>query len=349
MAKRITKEKTYITLPEENIRQIESLVSTWTYDTKVFVRSRLNQYKPPHPMISAAKNFFYLVFFMRQKKKTMAVLNNPEVLTDWKKRFLYSGETNPGASWNRIIEKELTKAKYHYLIAVLDKELTDIHVPVELAETFERIYRVHIRKEYVEDTDIPKAPIVLVEGSSGSGKSATVREALETVIFRNQVIPTVDWKQKKKEIMASHSLFTNLEDVDPQFAVKIAAKKKQNFYRWLAGIPFLRRIFKKRIMANLTRFEERGIAVDASVITPNDYQTALSGEPGNYFKRAMGNPKVTCIRHKEIIQTKRLMRQRAESEILGRVNAIRLYLEDLSRKKYISHEKIFKTYMIKSE
>jgi len=299
MAKRMTKEKTYITLPEENIRQIESLVATWTYDTKVFVRSRLNQFKPPHPLVSSAKDFVYFVFFMQRKRKTMAVLNNPKVLTDWKKRFLYSGETNPGASWNRIIEKELTKAQYHYLIAVLDRELTDLHVPVELEKTFEKIYRAHIRKEYIEDTDIPKAPIVLIEGTSGSGKSATIRETLEKVIFRNQVIPAVDWKQKKKAILAKHSLFTNLEDVDPEFAVKIAAKNKQNFYRRLAGIFFLRRIFKKRIMENLTRFEERGIAVDASVITPNDYQTALSGEPGNYFKRAMGNPKVTCIRHIE--------------------------------------------------
>ncbi len=52
-------------------------------------------------------------------------------------------------------------------------------------------------------------------------------------------------------------------------------------------------------MNNLTSFEEQGIEVDASIITPNDYQTALSGEPGNYFKRAMGHPKVTSIRHVE--------------------------------------------------
>ena len=51
MAKRTTKEKKYITLSEEAIEKIESMVSTWTYDTKAFVRSRLNQYKPPHPLI----------------------------------------------------------------------------------------------------------------------------------------------------------------------------------------------------------------------------------------------------------------------------------------------------------
>ncbi|MCP4024569.1 MAG: AAA family ATPase, partial [Desulfobacteraceae bacterium] len=63
--------------------------------------------------------------------------------------------------------------------------------------------------------------------------------------------------------------------------------------------PILRTIFKKHILNNLKYFEERGITVDASIITPNDYQTALSGEPGNYFKRAMGHPKTTSIRHIE--------------------------------------------------
>ncbi|SDU49511.1 AAA family ATPase [Desulfobacula phenolica] len=299
MAKRTTKEKTLIRLPEDSIKKIENLVASWNYDTKAFVRSRLNQYKPTHPLISFLKEYFFLVFLMKRKKRKMNVLNNPEILRDWKKRFLYSGETNPGASWNTIIEKELTKPEYHYLIAVLDKELTDLHVPFELEKTFDKIYRAHIRKEHIEDQDVPKAPIVLIEGTSGSGKSATVRETLEKVVFRNEVIPMVDWKKKKEEILATHSLFTSLEDVDPEFAMKIARKRKQVFYSRLAQIPILRRIFKKRIMSNLTYFEERGMTVDSSIITPNDYQTALSGEPGNYFKRAMGHPKTTSIRHIE--------------------------------------------------
>ncbi|MCK5837424.1 MAG: AAA family ATPase, partial [Desulfobacula sp.] len=222
MAKRTTKEKTLIRLPEESIKKIEHLVNAWNYDTKAFVRSRLNQYKAIHPLISFLKESFFLLFFMRRKKRKMNVLNNPEILRDWKKRFLYSGETNPGASWNMIIEKELTKPEYHYLIAVLDKELTDLHVPFELEETFDKIYRAHIRKEHIEDPDVPKAPIVLIEGTSGSGKSATVRETLEKVVFRNEVIPMVDWKKKKEEILANHSLFTSLEEVDPEFAMKIA-------------------------------------------------------------------------------------------------------------------------------
>ena len=81
--------------------------------------------------------------------------------------------------------------------------------------------------------------------------------------------------------------------------MEMAKIRKQSFYSRLARIPLMNRIFRKRIMNNLTIFEERGIKVDSSVITPNDYQTALSGEPGNYFRRAMGLPKVTSIRHVE--------------------------------------------------
>ncbi|WP_321495325.1 AAA family ATPase [uncultured Desulfobacter sp.] len=299
MAKRPTKEKKHIVLPEEAINKIETMVETWTYDTKAFVRSRLNQYKQPNSLISFLKNFVFFIFFMKRKQKRMNVLNNPQILTDWKKRFLYSGEINPAASWNRIIAKELTTAEYHYLIAVLDRELTNLHVPVELEKIFEKIYRVHIRKEHLEDPDVPKAPIMLIEGTSGSGKSATAREALEKVVFRNEVIPTVDWRKKRDEILGGYSLFTQLEDVDPEFAMQIAKKKKTDFYRRLAKIPILKRIFRKRIMNNLTDFEDLGFLVDMSVITPNDYQTALSGEPGNFFKRAMGHPKVTSIRHIE--------------------------------------------------
>jgi transitional endoplasmic reticulum ATPase len=41
------------------------------------------------------------------------------------------------------------------------------------------------------------------------------------------------------------------------------------------------------------------LQVDYAMVTPNDYQTALAGEPGNYFKRALGDPRKTSIRHVE--------------------------------------------------
>ena len=69
MAKRYTKEKKYIALPEEAINKIESMVETWTYDTKAFVRSRLNQYTPPHPHGFFGEKFFLFCFFYEKKTK----------------------------------------------------------------------------------------------------------------------------------------------------------------------------------------------------------------------------------------------------------------------------------------
>lgn len=46
-----------------------------------------------------------------------------------------------------------------------------------------------------------------------------------------------------------------------------------------------------------------------------------------------------------IIQTKQEMRIAAENEILRRIHAIHRYLNDPNKEKYISHEKIFNTYM----
>jgi hypothetical protein len=64
-------------------------------------------------------------------------------------------------------------------------------------------------------------------------------------------------------------------------------------------MPLIRLIFKKSISHHLSELEEQHLLVDYSRITPNDYQTALSGEPGNYLKKAFGQPYQTSIRHLE--------------------------------------------------
>ncbi|MGM0655623.1 MAG: hypothetical protein ACQETR_09935 [Thermodesulfobacteriota bacterium] len=262
---------------------------------------------------------------------------------------------------NRPINKNGPTLERKYGIEVVSFVLNETRFGDKLVQATEEKKRRQLIAEadnYAADQE--------AQGTSGSGKIATAKEALEKVVFRNEVIPMVDWRKKRNEILGGYSLFTQLEDVDPEFAMQIAKKKKTDFYLRLAKIPILKRIFRKRIMNNLTDFEDLGILVDMSVITPNDYQTALSGEPGNYFKRrAMGHPRVTSIRHIEeahsafgksgsgtgsdgvekqqrtLIDTSNIILD----EILKRVNAIRSYLQDPDREKFISHEKIFKTYI----
>lgn len=69
MPRRLTREKTYIRLPEEQIRRIESLADSWSYETKAFIRSRLNQYRPLSPFVSGIKVLFSVLFLFAKKKK----------------------------------------------------------------------------------------------------------------------------------------------------------------------------------------------------------------------------------------------------------------------------------------
>ncbi|MCG6893044.1 MAG: AAA family ATPase, partial [Desulfobacteraceae bacterium] len=241
MAKRITREISYVRLPEGRIREIENLVASWPYETKAFMRSRLNQYKPPSDWLNSLLEIL-LSLFMDSPEKRFRILQDPDILTDWQRRFELSGQTNPQEAWNRILEKEVSARDYTYMLALLDADLTDVHVPTELRLFFEKIYRAFIRKEYLSDPGLPKAPLLLVVGSSGSGKTATMMQAVEDVIFGNQVLPEVDLKRKKEELLANEPFWKSIEEIDPTLAVEIARRKRLKFYKWLSSLPIVRRI-----------------------------------------------------------------------------------------------------------
>lgn len=298
MSRRLTKEITYVKLPENRIREIQELVISWPQETKAFMRARLNQYKPPSDLINSILESILSIFMEGQEKK-FQVLKDPDILTDWQKRFTLSGQTNPQDAWNKILEKEVSAKDYLYLLSLLDKELTDVHVPVELEDQFQRIYRAHIRKEYVSDPSVPKAPLLLFVGPSGSGKTSTVTHAIDRIIFDNDVLPEIDLNQKKEEALANEPFWKTLEEIDPTIAMEIDRIRKVKFYKKLSRLPLIKKVFKKRIGKSLSKLEEQGVLVDYSMVTPNDFQTALAGEPGNYFRKALGDPRKTSIRHVE--------------------------------------------------
>ena len=298
MARRLTKEIQYVRLSEKRIREIEDLVASWPYETRSFMRARLKQYKPPSDLVNTILDRI-LSLFMASPKKDFNVLKDPDILTDWQKRFEISGQTNPQEAWNKLLEKELSARDYIYLLSLLDRELTDVHIPWELQELFEKIYRAHIRKEYLSDSSVPKAPLLLFVGPSGSGKTSTITHAIDRVIFANEILPEVDLEHKKEELLAEEPFWKTIEQIDPTLSAEIARHKKIKFYKRLSRIPLIRTILKKRIGKSLSELQEQGIFVDASMVTPNDFQTALAGEPGNYFKKALGDPRRTSIRHIE--------------------------------------------------
>ncbi len=298
MPRRYTKKTQNICLPEKRIREIEELVASWPNETKVFMRARLNQYSPSRGISRVLLSFFKWILAPYREKR-FKILKDPDILTDWQKRFEISGETTPREAWNKILEREVSVNDYSYLLALLDKELSDVHVPLELAELFEKIYRAHLRKEYITDPEVPKAPIILFTGTSGSGKSATATAAIEKVIFSNEVRAEVDLKLKKEKLLASVPFWKSLEDVAPELSREISRRRKLRFYQFLLKIPIVSRILRRKISANLFDLEDQSLEVDFSKITPNDYQTSLAGEPGNYLLKAFGRSMQTCIRHVE--------------------------------------------------
>jgi len=298
MPRKLTRENKYVRLPEKRIHEIEDLVAAWPYETMAFMRSRLNQYKPPSDFINSILDTV-LSLFVDAPKKHLRVLKDPDILTDWQKRFEISGQTNPQEAWNKILEKEVSARDYIYLLSLLNKELNDIHIPVELRTQFEKIYRAHIRKEYISDAAVPKAPLLLFVGPSGSGKTSTVTQAIEQVIFSGRVLPEVDLEQKKEEQLSGEPFWKTIEEIDPTLSMEIARRKKIKLFKRLSKLPLIKSIFKKRIGHSLSELEEQGILIDYAMVTPNDFQTALAGEPGNYFKKALGDPRKTSIRHVE--------------------------------------------------
>ena len=298
MPRRLTKKINYISLPEKRIDEIDRLVASWSYETKEFMRARLNQYKPHGGLLKRIPALFRWLL-LASRKRDLNILKDPEILTDWQKRFEVSGHTVPRKAWNHILERELSNKDHAYMLALLDRELSGVHLPRELRELFEKIYRAHIRKEYTTDPQVPQAPIILFVGTSGSGKSATATEAIEQVFFANEVRSEVDLSQKRARVMSSVPFWKSLDDVSPALASQIERRKRLRRYKWFARIPLLNLLLRKKISRNLSDLEEQSLIVDYARVTPNDFQTALSGEPGNYLRRAFGNPRVTCIRHLE--------------------------------------------------
>jgi AAA+ superfamily predicted ATPase len=298
MPRRLTKKIRYICLPEKRIGEMEEIVAAWPFETKEFMRARLNQYKPPGGLVWQVRSLLRWVF-LTGRKEGFSILRDPEMITDWQKRFEMSGQASPRKAWNAILEKEITWRDRAYLLSLLDKEMTDVHLPDELATLFEKVYRAHIRKEYMSDPEVPQSPLILFIGTSGSGKSATAIKAIEQVIFGNEVRPEIDLDRKKERVMANVPFWKRLEEVSPELAAEIRRRKRLQFYQMLSRTLLVSYLFKKQIARNLGDLEEQSLIVDYAKITPNDFQTSLAGEPGNYLKKAFGNPLKTSIRHLE--------------------------------------------------
>lgn len=294
---RRTRTPIYVSLSEPRIRQIEDLVDGWSNETRRFILRRLHQYKPNRSQLKRLRT--WLQRTLKPEKREFKLLQNPSLLNDWHQRFEAAGSHDATAAWNLILSRELDPQDHQYLTYLLEKETIDTFVPKSIQAYFDKLYHAFILKEYSDDPLLPRAPLVLVIGNSGSGKSATVKQAIEEAFFACEVRPVVDLNAKQEEVMADQPFWRNLTEVDPELALRIERRRKRDRLRFFSRLPIIRYLFRNRISHALTTLDEEGVLVDYGVITPNDYQTAWAGEPGNYLRKAMGDPRQLAIRHLE--------------------------------------------------
>ena len=294
---RRTRTPIYVSLSETRIRQIESLVDGWSNETRRFVLRRLHQYLPNRSWLKRLRRWLQRI--LNPKEREFKLLQNPGLLNDWHQRFEAAGSQDATAAWNHILSRELDPEDHQYLTFLLEKETVDTFVPKSIRECFERLYHTFILKEFSNDPLIPRAPLLLVIGSSGTGKSATVKQAIEESFFSSAVKPVVDLNAKRDEVMANQPIWRSLTEVDPELAVRIERRRKSARLRFFSRVPLIRYLFRNQISQALSTVDVEGVGVDYGVITPNDYQTAWAGEPGNYLRKAMGSPRQLSIRHLE--------------------------------------------------
>jgi SpoVK/Ycf46/Vps4 family AAA+-type ATPase len=294
---RKTRAPIYVSLSEQRIRQIEELVEGWSTEIRRFVLRRLHQHDPSRSLTQRIGRHLRRLY--KPTRRDFSFLRDPRKLNDWHHRFEAVGSQDASAAWNRILTKELDPEDFHYLCFLLERQTIDTYVPTEVRDIFESLYHSYILKKYSEDPKVPRAPLVLVIGNSGSGKSATVKQALEEIFFSSEVKPVIDLKAKREEVMANQPIWRSLEEVDPELAMRIDRRSKRSRLRFFSRLPIVRYLFRNMISAALSTLDEEGIRVDYAEITPNDYQTAWAGEPGNYLRKAMGHPRRLAVRHLE--------------------------------------------------
>lgn len=294
---RKTRTPVYVSLSESRIQQIENLVAGWSNETRRFVLRRLHQYNPSRSLPERLRNWVRRQF--KQEEREFKLLQNPSLLNDWHQRFEAAGSQDATAAWNRILARELDHQDHRYLTFLLENETVDTFVPRTIHDLFNRLYHAFILKEYSDDPGVPRAPLILVIGNSGSGKSATVKQAIEDTFFSCEVKPVVDLNAKKEEVMANQPIWRSLTEVDPELAIRIEHRRKRARLRFFSRVPVVRYLFRNKISQALSTLDEEGVRIDYGMITPNDYQTAWAGEPGNFLRKAMGNPHQLSIRHME--------------------------------------------------
>lgn len=214
-------------------------------------------------------------------------------------RFKITKETSPPKQFDKIFKKALKTDDGKYLIYLIQKSLKSIYVTPKVGHLFQRIYEAHMKEEFTEEKEVPKVPLVLVIGNTRSGKTETVKAALEEYVFENVVTAeTDDLYIEKAKIIKEHPIRGRLRlgKIAPELSERLKKRRKSNFLRTAVRIPLLKRVVKRAAKETLAKELWKGMEVDYYRVTPQTVKTKWYGEGGHNFEKAWKSQAPIAIR-----------------------------------------------------
>ncbi|MFH0892091.1 MAG: AAA family ATPase [Candidatus Falkowbacteria bacterium] len=306
---RETERPLVITLSAERERELEELLTLWDFDTMKFLKGYLTAH-----LARCKKRPGWRDRFAVKKELKLNLLKKPPVFLDQEERFRETGEKNAAKAFEKIFVEELNFSDTAYLLDRTRKETANEVVPEELVDLLRKSFWVHLKKEKISVPGVPLKPFFLFVGPTGSGKTHTVKAAIEQAIFDNRLIIERDPDEERAEIVKKYAY------LKIPLAGLIAPPKElieldKRIERDKTRMKLLKRLGKKYWRKYASRklkemedscpgrsddcFTRESYVVSYRSIVPSDVATALHGETGNLFRRAMRPEDKPTIRHLE--------------------------------------------------
>jgi SpoVK/Ycf46/Vps4 family AAA+-type ATPase len=305
---RKTKKTIYIKLSKERKEELDNLINTWDFETKMFLKSILQSYTEKYApwLVVVARKIF------RKKNGKFELLSDPNKFRNWHKRYIATGKTNTKEAYEAFLKKEVSADDAIYLVSKIKEEIKDVVLPEELVQLYDDIYSVHLKGENSFGKKAPKKPFVLVVGQTGSGKTETTMGLIERAIFGDGVHIEKAYKEEYERIAREHPFVSAIPFLSRIFPIEELdelkkeedTEKKLRRYNHLIKYRLLRKHCGKKIEAikeaekeNKGKNKEDSLEVSYETISADEIQTMWYGETGNKLREKMGPPGVLSIRH----------------------------------------------------
>ena len=293
-----TKKPIRIKIKPSRASSIDNLLNGWDFETKENILGLLENYV-------ANKKFGWkekllqlpdLILGEDESKHKIKHLFNTDDLRDTSKRFEITGEHNYDKSFEKLFETELGNEGAQYALKKLKEDLKDVFVPNEFGELLSKSYEKFILKKMTNNGKVvlPKAPLFLVVGPSGGGKTATVNEAIDDFLFKTNVTIEEDYSEKLEQLKKEKPFFWRTEN--PEFVEEVESQRlRDKVFRYIKNPFRLKQLFKEKPELLEMYDELQQLVLERVDVEPSDVQTKWYGETGHNLEKKIGNltkPKV---------------------------------------------------------